>query len=593
MELFVSSFYGKGSGLFLGNDYYSPTTTTKTTTTTTTTTTTKTTTTTLNSSNDNNDKNNKNKNNTVLLHAESAVEILGENEMKVLVVDKRSGCKVIADNNNNTKKHKNKKVIFIPNSKYDQNKDRRWRRTMLFGLHKVIYHSRRVWKLLSGVDPLLRSFRIRFVIVINVDSNTSIPSNLSENNNKDKQKRKLSQCCRVHLKQIYKVERSKYNLSHRLNRSLHYIHITKTAGTFVEDLGVRCGYLWGKYDTWYMKNVSEHFTEIHPFPKKMGNGTSAGKPLYHSPYLLECMRDEFSNVCSSSFFTIVRNPYDRLLSELRCKYAGVLSHGKDKKGWSNPSMTKFTNAILYLTRKLIYTSSEDFRRLLESGIKRICDIYLRKCMLSVQDILLMRENSSWDSPDSDNNNGPPPCAVEDGTKRTIHDFVSELEMVCIRDGYESIYGHFFPQSAYIPSLAVKNGKVPKFILKPVSELELLRKNHVAKCETSSKDYYSITIYLIRFEKLNKELDTFLKNTIGLPIEKTEMYPKVNVSSNQENKKKEERSKDCNHNTPDLVLRTAKKLVASFSLSDCSNRTIQLADQLYANDFRMFGYKMNK
>ncbi len=81
-------------------------------------------------------------------------------------------------------------------------------------------------------------------------------------------------------------------------KSLKFIHITKTAGTSIEDIGKRHRINWGRFDSEY----------------KTARGLK-----YH---------DYFINVNiitrqKYDWFTVVRNPYDRILSEYYCKWGGI------------------------------------------------------------------------------------------------------------------------------------------------------------------------------------------------------------------------------------------------------------------------------
>lgn len=75
-------------------------------------------------------------------------------------------------------------------------------------------------------------------------------------------------------------------------KELKFIHITKCAGTTIEDLAKEKGIYWGRYDKEY-----GWWHEI--FCKK-------GKDL----------KDKYD------WFMIVRNPYDRILSEYYCRWGG-------------------------------------------------------------------------------------------------------------------------------------------------------------------------------------------------------------------------------------------------------------------------------
>ena len=76
-------------------------------------------------------------------------------------------------------------------------------------------------------------------------------------------------------------------------KELKFIHITKCAGTFIEKIGFKNGYKWGCYDKeygWW----HEIFT----------NKSESLKSKY-------------------DWFVVVRNPYDRILSEYYCKWGGI------------------------------------------------------------------------------------------------------------------------------------------------------------------------------------------------------------------------------------------------------------------------------
>ena len=75
-------------------------------------------------------------------------------------------------------------------------------------------------------------------------------------------------------------------------KELKFIHITKCAGTTIEDLGKSKGLDWGRYD----KNYG----------------------WWHGIFLekSKSLKDKYD------WFMIVRNPYDRILSEYYCKWGG-------------------------------------------------------------------------------------------------------------------------------------------------------------------------------------------------------------------------------------------------------------------------------
>lgn len=77
------------------------------------------------------------------------------------------------------------------------------------------------------------------------------------------------------------------------DKELKFIHITKCAGSFVEKIGMEHNIRWGKFHTEY-----GWWHEIFP------NKSNKLKQKY-------------------DWFVIVRNPYDRILSEYYCKWTGI------------------------------------------------------------------------------------------------------------------------------------------------------------------------------------------------------------------------------------------------------------------------------
>lgn len=76
-------------------------------------------------------------------------------------------------------------------------------------------------------------------------------------------------------------------------KQLKFIHITKCAGTSIEDIGIENNILWGR------------------FHQEYGN--------WH-----EIFQNKSEKLkCKYDWFVIVRNPYERLISEFYCKWGGV------------------------------------------------------------------------------------------------------------------------------------------------------------------------------------------------------------------------------------------------------------------------------
>jgi hypothetical protein len=96
--------------------------------------------------------------------------------------------------------------------------------------------------------------------------------------------------------------------------NLEFIHITKTAGTSIEDWGYKNSILWGYKN----KSYFQKFTH-----KNLANNVSKWHvpPLFfhENPYM------------NKKTFTCVRNPYTRMISEYYCPWSGSKNAYKQDK----------------------------------------------------------------------------------------------------------------------------------------------------------------------------------------------------------------------------------------------------------------------
>jgi len=97
-----------------------------------------------------------------------------------------------------------------------------------------------------------------------------------------------------------------------LNHNINFIHITKNAGTFIEDIGFQNNLLLGKYN-----NSIEKYNTL----SQKNNDYYHINPNYFYP---EIYNNNFS-LSNKVNFLVVRNPYDRILSEIFCPWAGILN----------------------------------------------------------------------------------------------------------------------------------------------------------------------------------------------------------------------------------------------------------------------------
>lgn len=102
-------------------------------------------------------------------------------------------------------------------------------------------------------------------------------------------------------------------------KELKFIHITKCAGTFIEELGRSYDIKWGKHHKEY---GFWHDIFINKSPE---------------------LKQKYD------WFTIVRNPYTRILSEYYCQWGGINHESqkniiiKDKKDFNNYLIKKIHN----------------------------------------------------------------------------------------------------------------------------------------------------------------------------------------------------------------------------------------------------------
>ena len=76
-------------------------------------------------------------------------------------------------------------------------------------------------------------------------------------------------------------------------KELKFIHITKCAGTFIEDIGIMNNIKWGRYHKEY----------------GWWHGSFVDKP--------KLLKNKYD------WFMVVRNPYTRILSEYYCEWGGI------------------------------------------------------------------------------------------------------------------------------------------------------------------------------------------------------------------------------------------------------------------------------
>ena len=95
-------------------------------------------------------------------------------------------------------------------------------------------------------------------------------------------------------------------------KELKFIHITKNAGTYIEDTAKKSNILFGKHH------------------KEYGNIKNGISPWHHIfPNVNKNVKNNYD------WFMVVRNPYDRILSEYYCLQSSTSHKITDKKEMNN------------------------------------------------------------------------------------------------------------------------------------------------------------------------------------------------------------------------------------------------------------------
>jgi hypothetical protein len=124
------------------------------------------------------------------------------------------------------------------------------------------------------------------------------------------------------------------------NQKLFFIHIPKTGGTSVEN------YLYKKYN--YKKNINTLFTTINQKSSVKINKHSLQHMTYQEIIDSDVLEDY--NLNDITFFSIVRNPYDRIVSELF--YIGRINLNSSKEKIEKEIKFFINDNYLYDNHKL-------------------------------------------------------------------------------------------------------------------------------------------------------------------------------------------------------------------------------------------------
>ena len=127
------------------------------------------------------------------------------------------------------------------------------------------------------------------------------------------------------------------------SRRLQFVHITKTGGSAVEKAGADMGIIWGACH--YM-NITDVGCENPDLPYVAPNFQSYAltSPWHTPPKVLKTQQTPSPYTDDADLFVVVRNPYDRVLSEYYCPWLGFQpKFRKNTKHEKDPNDPKIMN----------------------------------------------------------------------------------------------------------------------------------------------------------------------------------------------------------------------------------------------------------
>ncbi len=161
-----------------------------------------------------------------------------------------------------------------------------------------------------------------------------------------------------------------------IKQKIKFVHITKTGGTSIEEVGKKNGILWGMYD----EKIKY---------KKLKIGKMSGA-IWHIP-----PRNFITNPYSKHItFAVVRNPYNRILSECFCKWGGKYKQREfENVDEFNAYITDRINKCMephffHFMPQYIYTHDENDKLIINhiiyfENLKEEFDILMKKLELNI------------------------------------------------------------------------------------------------------------------------------------------------------------------------------------------------------------------
>ena len=148
-------------------------------------------------------------------------------------------------------------------------------------------------------------------------------------------------------------------------RRLEFVHITKTGGSAIEKIAAQHGIIWGACH--YM-NISEVGCSKADLDYKAPDYQSYVKtsPWHTPPKILKTQYSTNQNpYTDADLFAVVRNPYDRVISEYYCPWTGFQpKFRKNTKHEKDPNDPKIMNHWVKNMVKKLEKSLNDYNRII-------------------------------------------------------------------------------------------------------------------------------------------------------------------------------------------------------------------------------------